>query len=904
MNKLLPKVAKLFLGLSLAAGVGVAVGTNKKASSVSAAAGDSYNLVKDVSNLSAGDEILLGYTNGSIHKASGALNANTGSYLKAEDATISNEVLTYTGTSVKPLTLAKSGDNWTFTYDSTTVATTAAKKMCISTTSSSVATWTISITAAGVATITSTTSSYGTIYYNTGSPRFLNYTSSQATIGIYKKAADAKTVTGIEKKNAPTKTQYVSGESFDPSGLVVTISYDSGDPEDVSYVGHEADFDWSPKTITTSGNVEIQYLSYSTMKVTQAVTLVTVLNVVSVASHPSEIMVGKSINPDDVILNVTYSNSTSGTVKATSVSCDTSISASGVTATATYSEATGTKTATFTIDVVVVPGFELIDSTGSLRNNARFVLYSSDTGKIMGSQYSTQYRYGITFSEVEDGFIATSAITTAEAEILTLVSAGSNWNLKTSDNKYLACTTDSSNYVESADSIDTSENKTTDWAISFSGNNVQIQSVYLPNRYLQARSDGDNRFSCYKGTQKYPQIYLEVDTTPYFSISDSQLYLGPRGTQTLTLTPHNGASDTVSWSTSNASIVSIPNNSTGLSVVVTGVTAGGPVTITATFGHPETYESLTCSVEVLDLQPYVNVKVSSFDKISTKPSAGWDGTYIIGDATSKTILDGSLSPLPGAGTNFATLENLGDSLNATSDLISKSFTIKSTETSGIYTIRSNSYYFIGNSTPENGMNTSVKTEYTVAISDSGEITNNSTTLAYNGTSGSETYRFYKNLSASIRAVGLWKANGEIKEISSTLASWYDNAKSNNYLVCNASGSGSSINWTSLEESATEMLSVDDLDVLENMTAKPSESGGNYLEDFISDYDYLVARKGYADFLGREAAGTLSVIKLANTAITLNSSNNSSMTIIIIVALTSISSIGVLLVIKRKRSLVK
>ncbi len=214
MNKLFTKITSLALGAAMMIGVGVSVG-NKKSNSADASAGDNYVLVKSISDLAAGDEVLFGYTNGTVHKASGALNANTSSYLKAEDATISNEVLTYTGTNVKPLTLGKSGNNWTFTYGTTKVATTAAKKMCISTTSSSVSTWTIAISSTGVATITSTTSSYGTIKYNTQSPRFLNYATGQAAIGIYKKAGSTDTLNSVNIATSSGSTQQATSGSVE-----------------------------------------------------------------------------------------------------------------------------------------------------------------------------------------------------------------------------------------------------------------------------------------------------------------------------------------------------------------------------------------------------------------------------------------------------------------------------------------------------------------------------------------------------------------------------------------------------------------------------------------------------------------------------------------------------------------
>ena len=91
--------------------------------------------------------------------------------------------------------------------------------------------------------------------------------------------AEQVTVTGITKKTAPTKTAYYPGENFEADGLVITVSYSNDTSVDVTYDEHPSDFSWSPTTITEAGDVEIQYNDYSTMKVTQAVTLVTPLTV-------------------------------------------------------------------------------------------------------------------------------------------------------------------------------------------------------------------------------------------------------------------------------------------------------------------------------------------------------------------------------------------------------------------------------------------------------------------------------------------------------------------------------------------------------------------------------------------------------------------------------------------------
>ncbi len=51
----------------------------------------------------------------------------------------------------------------------------------------------------------------------------------------------------ISVKTAPTKTKYVQGESFDPTGLVLTVTYNRGETEDITYnKDNAADFTVTP----------------------------------------------------------------------------------------------------------------------------------------------------------------------------------------------------------------------------------------------------------------------------------------------------------------------------------------------------------------------------------------------------------------------------------------------------------------------------------------------------------------------------------------------------------------------------------------------------------------------------------------------------------------------------------
>ena len=107
-----------------------------------------------------------------------------------------------------------------------------------------------------------------------------NWRIDNVNLTFHEDSNTAPAVTSIAMKTAPTKTAYWPGENFDPAGLSITLTYDNADSVDIAYSNEtKDDFLCSPTTITEAGNVEIQYKTYSEMKVTQAVTLVTPLTV-------------------------------------------------------------------------------------------------------------------------------------------------------------------------------------------------------------------------------------------------------------------------------------------------------------------------------------------------------------------------------------------------------------------------------------------------------------------------------------------------------------------------------------------------------------------------------------------------------------------------------------------------
>lgn len=86
-------------------------------------------------------------------------------------------------------------------------------------------------------------------------------------------AVTAKTLTGIAIQTAPTKTDYVIGEYFDPAGLVITATYNSGD-ETVTYAGNESNFTFTPSLTTTLEGSQTQVqITYGSQSVNQSITM-------------------------------------------------------------------------------------------------------------------------------------------------------------------------------------------------------------------------------------------------------------------------------------------------------------------------------------------------------------------------------------------------------------------------------------------------------------------------------------------------------------------------------------------------------------------------------------------------------------------------------------------------------
>ena len=181
----------------------------------------SYNLVKSVNELYEGMVFVIGC--GTKNVAAGAMGDNV--YLSKVDATITEGVLS--SNSALEFTLGKSGDNWTLTSSEGVLGATAEKSLSSKT---GTTTWNISIDASYNASITST-SGYGTMSYNSGSPRFLNYKSNQTAVQIYaleNREAQSISYSG-DTGSIDIYTKEQNLPTLDLSGVKTSVKYDSSD---------------------------------------------------------------------------------------------------------------------------------------------------------------------------------------------------------------------------------------------------------------------------------------------------------------------------------------------------------------------------------------------------------------------------------------------------------------------------------------------------------------------------------------------------------------------------------------------------------------------------------------------------------------------------------------------------
>lgn len=182
-----------------------------------------YELVTEVNNLAAGDEIMLGCSSKNV--AAGALYSNN-QYFTKVDATFSGNTISSANAAVLKLG-GNSTDGWTLFAGTTQIGWSGTN---LSTASTANMTWTISIESSGNAKIKESTSESNYIQYNSSSPRFKPYGGTQNDIEIYKKADSRTSQTISYSKETGSIDLYTKEKdlpTLNKAGVKTTVSFES-----------------------------------------------------------------------------------------------------------------------------------------------------------------------------------------------------------------------------------------------------------------------------------------------------------------------------------------------------------------------------------------------------------------------------------------------------------------------------------------------------------------------------------------------------------------------------------------------------------------------------------------------------------------------------------------------------
>lgn len=364
-----------------------------------------------------------------------------------------------------------------------------------------------------------------------------------------------KNMTSIEITTPPKKTEYYAGDKFDPTGLVVTKTFDDGSNENLSYAGKgDPNFKFNPDLDTelqeTNAFVEInvgektvnQSIKVKPARILENITITSGLE--SVKKTYGE---GSSFDPSGLVVTATYNDGSTEDVSSSVVWTPSTLSLTTTSVTGTY------KGFTVTVNGIVVS----FKNTFNIESNGKYTISHTKNGTV----------YYLKSNGEESAPTATTVAADATVFNFVLV-GGDTFEIKTATGDYL--------YSENVnDGLRVGQTKDS-WLIS---NGTKTTGSYdfkdiNSKRFLSLYSVKD--FRCYTSStanNRTENTDLNKSTLPFFKITgipEGSIKIGDTGTLGI-----DDKSLDVSWTTSDKSVVDIAGG-------VYSAEAGGVATITAT----------------------------------------------------------------------------------------------------------------------------------------------------------------------------------------------------------------------------------------------------------------------------------------------------------------------------------
>ena len=243
------------------------------------------------------------------------------------------------------------------------------------------------------------------------------------------------------------------------------------------------------------------------------------------------------------------------------------------------------------------------------------------------------------------------------------------------------------------------------------------------------------------------EVYADADASggeitpvePTLSLNESSATIYEGSTYQIEVTTNQ---DDVSFVSSATNIATVDENG-----LIRAISAGN-ANITVSAG--DLTETFTVTVEAIPED-----QKNDYVKVTRTPS-NWEGEYLIVCESKSVAFDGSLTSLDGVG-NKVDVTITDGKIAYSPYLDNMDFTIESIS-SGEYSIKSSSGYYIGQTSNANGLasNTSTKYANTLSVDSSGNASikvSSGPTLKYNSASDQVRFRYYKS---GQTAVSLYK----------------------------------------------------------------------------------------------------------------------------------------------------
>ena len=226
---------------------------------------------------------------------------------------------------------------------------------------------------------------------------------------------DLVITSSVAVTHAPTKTTYTVGETFDPTGLVVTATYADGTTEDVT-----DGCTFSPTVMAASTTaVTIKYQRAGvTVTTTQAVTVLEMSSIsVKTAPNKTAYYIGESFDATGMVIEATMSNGTKKTVTGWTYTPSGALSKTDTAVTISYTENGVTKTCTQAITIRTLSSISV--TTAPAKTAYKYGEKFSSAGMVITAKYSdnaTRVVSGWTYSPTGALGLANTTITITYAE--------------------------------------------------------------------------------------------------------------------------------------------------------------------------------------------------------------------------------------------------------------------------------------------------------------------------------------------------------------------------------------------------------------------------------------------------------------------------------------------------------